>query len=64
MDGGGEVSSLPAAPDAATRPPIGVDQWVAEAEGRRAERSRLRRAWERVPGVFRLAVFVAFACVM
>jgi branched-chain amino acid transport system permease protein len=64
MDGSGEVSSLPAAPDAATRQQIGVDQWVAEAEGRRAGRSPLRRAWDRVPGVFRLALFVAIACAL
>jgi branched-chain amino acid transport system permease protein len=61
---GGDVSPLPAPPDAATRSQIGVDQWVAEAEGRRAGRSVVRRVWDRVPPVFRLAAFVALAGVL
>jgi ABC-type branched-subunit amino acid transport system permease subunit len=64
MVDGGEAPLVQTAPDAASRPQIGVDQWVAEAEGRRTERSRLRRAWDRVPGPFRLALFVGLAAAL
>ena len=61
MSGGGELTPLSAPPD---RPAIGVDQWVAEAEERTGRRGALRRSFDRVPAPFRLAIFVAFACVL
>ena len=59
----------PDSPDEATSPPsrgrrddrgprIGVDEWVASAEGRRAQVGPLQRAWRRTPPLGRLAVFV------
>jgi branched-chain amino acid transport system permease protein len=57
----GDLTPVSALPD---RPAIGVDQWVAEAEERAGRRSVLRRAFDQVPAPFRLAIFVAFACVL
>jgi ABC-type branched-subunit amino acid transport system permease subunit len=56
------VTDLPERPDAATRPRVGVDEWVAQVEGRR-ERGRgltglVQRLWERLPPFGRLALFV------
>jgi branched-chain amino acid transport system permease protein len=56
------ATDLPERPDAATRPRVGVDEWVAQVEGRR-ERARgltgvAWQIWERLPPFGRLAVFV------
>jgi len=63
MDTRRELAQVPPPPDTA-QPQIGIDQWVAEAEGRRMERSRLRRAVDRVPSSLRLVGFVALASSM
>ena len=64
MERGGEIPPIPARPDARDRPAIGVDQWVAEVEGRREERSPLRRAFEATPPAARIAVLLAAASVL
>jgi branched-chain amino acid transport system permease protein len=61
LDSGGEIPDLPAPPDAATRPQIGVDRWVAEVEERRRAHSPARRVWDATPAPARLALFVAAA---
>ena len=61
MERGGEIPPIPARPDEADRPRIGVDQWVADVEGRREERSPLRRAFEATPPAARVAVLLAAA---
>jgi hypothetical protein len=57
----------PAPPDALDRPRIGVDEWVAQVEGRRERYSGLRgkveRRWERLPPAARVLVLVAPAAV-
>jgi ABC-type branched-subunit amino acid transport system permease subunit len=54
---------LPAPPDARDRPRIGVDEWVAQVEGRRERYSGLRgavqRRWDRLPIVARVLVLAA-----
>jgi branched-chain amino acid transport system permease protein len=55
-DGTTEQPNLPARPDEAQAPRIGVDEWVASHEGRR-QRGRLQRELERVP---RLGFYLAF----
>jgi ABC-type branched-subunit amino acid transport system permease subunit len=57
----GEIPPIPAAPDEVGRPRIGIDQWVAEVEGRREERSPVRRVFEQIPPPVRLAVLIAGA---
>jgi len=54
----------PARPDEADRPRIGVDQWVADVETRREERSPLRRLFEATPPAARVAVLLAGASVL
>ncbi|HEX6489755.1 MAG TPA: branched-chain amino acid ABC transporter permease [Gaiellaceae bacterium] len=58
---------LPAPPDAANRPRIGVDEWVAQVEGRRARYRGLRGAllerFERLPLAARFALFLVPAAV-
>ncbi len=61
----GEGGLPPPAPepvDAADRTRVGVDEWVAEAEGRRAAQTGLSgvvvRTWERLPAAARLAILV------
>jgi ABC-type branched-subunit amino acid transport system permease subunit len=58
---------LPAPPDARDRPRIGVDEWVAQVEGRRERYSGLQgaveRRWERLPIVARVLVLAAPAAV-
>src|ERR671937_1892298 len=54
--------TLPERPDALERPRVGVDEWVAQVEGRR-ERGRgltglVQRVWEFLPPFGRLGVFV------
>jgi len=64
MDGP-DLPVIPERPDAVDRPRIGVDEWVAQAEGRR-EAYRgvsgfIRRGWTETPSALKLAVFVGFA---
>lgn len=61
MDNGGEISPIPAPPDAGSHTRIGVDQWVAEAEDRRAGRHPLQKAWEAIPLPLQIVAFLAFA---
>jgi branched-chain amino acid transport system permease protein len=53
---------VPQVPDAVDRPRIGVDEWVAEHEGRderyQGRLGRLRRRFDRTPTFTRLGVFV------
>jgi branched-chain amino acid transport system permease protein len=56
-----EQPDVPERPDASQRPRIGVDEWVAEVEGRRRRAGRLRVALGRVPPPGRLVAFVALA---
>jgi branched-chain amino acid transport system permease protein len=56
------ATDLPERPDARDRPSVGVDEWVAQVEGRR-ERARgltgiALRIWEKLPPFGRLALFV------
>ena len=55
-------ADLPERPDAADRPRVGVDEWVAQHEGRRERAAGLSglvlQIWERLPPFGRLAVFV------
>jgi ABC-type branched-subunit amino acid transport system permease subunit len=59
---------VPAPPDALDRPRIGVDEWVAQVEGRRERYSGLhgavRRWWDRLPIVARVLVLAAPAAVL
>jgi branched-chain amino acid transport system permease protein len=56
------ASDLPERPDARDRPQVGVDEWVAQVEGRRERGQGLtglaQRLWERLPPFGRLALFV------
>ena len=58
---------IPAPPDARDRPRIGVDEWVAQVEGRRRRDTGLRGAierwWERLPIMARVLVLAAPAAV-
>jgi ABC-type branched-subunit amino acid transport system permease subunit len=56
MDGGEGIPSVPARPDEAQVPKVGVDEWVATHEGR-VQRNRLAAELERVP---RPAFYLAF----
>ena len=63
-----ELPDLPARPDEAMQPRVGVDEWVAQVE-ERTERGRgvlglLRRAVEAVPPGVRLALFAGFAATL
>ena len=53
------ISPVPDVPDELDRPRIGVDEWVAAAEGR-TERTRLQREFDRIP---KPLLFTAFAVV-
>jgi ABC-type branched-subunit amino acid transport system permease subunit len=53
-----DVPPITSEPDS---PRVGVDEWVATAEGRTEERSVFRRVVEQTPAPIRLALFVAFA---
>jgi branched-chain amino acid transport system permease protein len=61
----GNIPAIPERPDARDVPRVGVDEWVAEVEERRARRRGLAglvgRAWTWTPEPVRLAVFVAVA---
>ena len=56
------VPDLPERPDAADRPRVGVDEWVAQVEGRRQRGRGLVglavRLWEPLPPPAQLALFV------
>ena len=55
-------ADLPERPDALERPRVGVDEWVAQVEGRRERAAGLSglvlTVWERLPPFGKLAVFV------
>ena len=59
---GGLPAGAPERVDATDRSRVGVDEWVAEAEERRAARSGLTgvvaRRWERLPAPGRLAILI------
>jgi len=57
MAGGQDINPVPARPDEAQTPKVGVDSWVASHEGR-LRTSRLQRELARVP---RPAFYAAFA---
>jgi len=63
MAADGVGPDVPAPPDALDRPRIGVDEWVAQVEGRRERYTGLRGAverwWERTPIVARVLVLAA-----
>jgi hypothetical protein len=48
MDGGNEVNPVPARPDEAQVPKVGVDSWVASHE-ERTQRTRVQRWLGSVP---------------
>jgi ABC-type branched-subunit amino acid transport system permease subunit len=60
-----EKPAAPDVPDAADRPKIGVDEWVASAEERRERAGGLgglvSRGWEGSPASAKLLVFIAIA---
>jgi ABC-type branched-subunit amino acid transport system permease subunit len=63
-----ERPQVPAPPDEADRPRIGVDEWVAQAQ-ERLERGRglaavLSRRWEATPPAVRLLLFIAVAATL
>ena len=55
-----EGQNLPARPDEAQSPQIGVDEWVASHEGRSERGGRVRRELERLP---RPAFYLGFGIV-
>jgi branched-chain amino acid transport system permease protein len=68
MSSGGDIPKLPSPPDARDRPRVGVDEWVAQVEGRIERRTGLAgaaaRVVSRVPPWARLALFVGFAATL
>src|SRR6266542_5566300 len=60
-----ETPETPQVPDAGDRPRIGVDEWVAEAEGRderyRGRLGELRRRYDQIPVPGRFAAFLIVA---
>lgn len=68
MANGGDIPEVPARPDEADRPRVGVDEWVANVEDRREERAGIaglaRRIDDRVPPWARLGAFGAFAATL
>ena len=64
----GDIPDNPAPPDARDQPRVGVDEWVAQVEGRRERRSGLTGVASRfvsgVPPSARLAVFAAAAATL
>src|SRR5919204_4829567 len=60
-------AEIPAAAGAADEPRIGVDEWVAQVEGRREAYTGIsgyvRLAWDRLPPAGRLVLFVVPAAV-
>jgi ABC-type branched-subunit amino acid transport system permease subunit len=59
---GGVPAGVPERPDARDRPQVGVDEWVANVEGRREAHRGVSglvlRGWERVPPPGRLALLL------
>ncbi|HEY8727255.1 MAG TPA: hypothetical protein VIL96_10050 [Gaiellaceae bacterium] len=68
MSPGGDIPDLPTPPDAADRPRVGVDEWVAQVEDRREARTGLTglvtRLVSAIPPAGRLAVFGAAAATL
>jgi ABC-type branched-subunit amino acid transport system permease subunit len=68
MDSGRDIPDVPAPPDSRDRPRVGVDEWVAQHEERRAHYAGLsgllRRGAAYVPPPARLALFAAFAATL
>jgi ABC-type branched-subunit amino acid transport system permease subunit len=66
--GGRDIPEVPATPDARDRPRVGVDEWVAQVEERRARYTGVsglvRRGLAYVPAPARLALFAAFAATL
>jgi len=64
----GNIPDLPVPPDARDRPRVGVDEWVAQVEHRRARYSGLAglayRGISFIPPPGRLALFAAFAATL
>ncbi|MDQ5821759.1 MAG: branched-chain amino acid ABC transporter permease [Actinomycetota bacterium] len=60
-----EEPQAPAPPDGASRPRIGVDEWVARQEGRREHGvlARAQVALGRVPDPARMAIFLGLAAI-
>jgi hypothetical protein len=62
------AEDLPERPDARDRPRVGVDEWVAQVEGRRERAGGLSgivwQIWERLPPFGRLALFVVPAALL
>jgi len=56
--------NVPMPPDAGDRPRVGVDEWVSSVEGRRAARSPLRHAYDRVPEPVQVVAVIAFAAAL
>src|SRR5436190_9100466 len=56
-------ADLPERPDAVDRPRVGVDEWVAQHEGRREARTGITGAivsgWERIPAAGHLLILLA-----
>jgi branched-chain amino acid transport system permease protein len=68
VDSSPEQPQAPAPPDEGDRPRIGVDEWVAQAEGRH-ERGKgvaalLGRSWEAAPPPARLVLLIAVAATL
>src|SRR5712691_4419503 len=59
---GPDIPKIPARPDEADRPRVGIDDWVAEAEARREQYAgvsgAVKRAWQWLPPAGRLGAFV------
>jgi ABC-type branched-subunit amino acid transport system permease subunit len=68
MGGAGEIPEVPTPPDERDRPRVGVDEWVAQVEGRTEQRrgplGLVRRGLEAVPPPLQLAVFAGFAATL
>ncbi|MGZ8695139.1 MAG: hypothetical protein ACXWYS_06845, partial [Gaiellaceae bacterium] len=50
--------SVPEKPGEGDSPRIGVDEWVASAEGRREQAKPIQRAWRHTPPLGRQAILV------
>jgi ABC-type branched-subunit amino acid transport system permease subunit len=61
-----ETPAAPDRPDATAETRIGVDTWVAEAEGRRERgwAASLRRSWDATPASVKLLLFIGVAATL
>jgi len=63
-----EIPPIPERPDARDRPRIGVDEWVAQVEDRRADErglgGALRRGWRSTPSGLQFLAVVAIAATL